>query len=1038
MAFKGLFIGIDRYSSPRISWLSCCVRDAQAMYALFTDNLGGDSKLLTDQEATLANIKNGLADLSKTKPEDVVVIYYSGHGSDTHEIATYDANPAHLEDTALPLEILLESFKKIPAKKVICILDCCFSGGMGAKCLEAENKPKAIKSGEEILSQLSGEGRIIITASSANQLAWENSRMGHGFLTYYLIEGLKGVEEVMDSGKIAFYKLFEYASSSVTSAVAGIGKEQHPNTRSSIDRAFYWPVFTIGALFQKLFPETKRTPITSEISSLEKQGFPKELTMAWSGSIPTLNQLQIDAINDFGIFDGKHLVVSAPTSSGKTMIGELAALNGLLQRRRAIFLFPLKALVNDKQKHFDKTYGALGYRTIKATGEETDDIPFLMRGQYDICLMTYEKFTALVLANPYLLEKVGTIVIDEVQMIADKNRGTNLEFILTLLRIKRRQGIEPQLIALSAVIGDTNGLEHWLDARLLRRIDRPVPVDEGIITGYGNFRYVDSDTKKENVLDTFVQKEPRKGSSQDWVVPLVRKLVSEGKQVIVFREKTGEAKGTANYLAESLGLPPASEALDALPKGDPTTTSEILRKCLEGGTALHNSNLSRDERLVVEEYFRMHDSKIRVIAATTTLAMGINTPAEAVIIVGLQHPGPAGQSESYSVAEYKNMVGRAGRLGFAERGSSYLLALTSREENDYWDNYILGEPEDLISRFLSERTDPRSLIIKVLVSAKRTVGGIKKDIGLKAQDIIDFLEGSFGAFLQKKASENWKWDSSQLADALNNLESHGLVKREMDDTYHLTELGWIGGHGGVEVESITRLVDILRPVDKDQITDTALIAATQITVEIEDTLFSVSGNGTKELATWSDQLNQQGIPNYILGRLRAGEIYDAASRFKKTSACLLWITEMPLSDMETILTKHGGSFDGVAGPIRRITERVHDVLGVTAAVAEQLHSGLDLSERVPKLLIRLEVGMSSAVLEIGKICGSKITRGIYQALVKAGITTFDKISQSSEADLLAILGQDKESLRILKEGAEKYKTEPKDETKQILIPPYQP
>jgi helicase len=1038
MAFKGVFIGVDRYSSPRIPWLTCCVRDAQAMHALFSDNLGGSSQLLINENATLANIKSALEDLSDVKSEDIVVIYYSGHGSDTHEIATYDANLARLEDTALPLSVLLESFKKIPAKKVVCILDCCFSGGMGAKCLEAENKPKAIKSGEEMLEQLSGEGRIIITASSVNQLAWENSRVGHGYLTYYLIEGLKGVEEVMDSGKVALYKLFEYASSRVTNAAASIGKEQHPNTRSSIDKAFYWPVFTPGALFQELFPETKRTFVTSEVSSLEKQGFAKELTSAWSSSIPSLNQLQIDAINDFGIFDGKHIVVSAPTSSGKTMIGELAALNGILKRQRTIFLFPLKALVNDKQKHFDKTYSLLGYRTIKATGEETDDIPFLMRGQYDICLMTYEKFTALILANPYLLEKVGTIVIDEVQMIADKNRGTNLEFILTLLKVKRKQGIEPQLIALSAVIGDTNGLEHWLDARLLRRIDRPVPVDEGIITADGSFRYVNSETKTENTSDSFVQQEPRKGSSQDWVVPLVRKLVSEGKQVIVFREKTGEAKGTANYLAESLGLPPAKEALEALPKGDPTTTSEVLKKCLEGGVALHNANLSRDERLAVEEYFRAPHSKIRVIAATTTLAMGINTPAEAVIIVGLQHPGPSGKSESYSVAEYKNMVGRAGRLGFVERGSSYLLALTSKEENDYWNNYILGEPEDLVSRFLSEKTDPRSLIIKVLVSAKRTVGGIKKDVGLKAQDIIDFLEGSFGAFLQKKVSESWNWDSIQLADALNNLESHGLVKREADDTYHLTELGWIGGHGGIEVESVTRLVDILRPVDKDQITDTALIAATQVTLEIEDTLFPVNGNGTKEFATWSDQLNRQSIPNYILGRLSTGEAYDTASRFKKTAACLLWITEMPFSDMEAILTKHGGSFDGVAGPIRRVTERVHDVLGVTAAVAEQLHPGLDLSSRLFSLLVRLEIGMPSAIIEVGKICGTRITRDAYQALVKADLTTFDKISKVSDDDLLEIIGKNKEILRIIREGSEKYQKESEDTIRQVLIPIYLP
>jgi replicative superfamily II helicase len=105
---------------------------------------------------------------------------------------------------------------------------------------------------------------------------------------------------------------------------------------------------------------------------------------------------------------------------------------------------------NDKHQYFLKTYGEFGIRTIRATGEITDDIPDLMRGRFDICLMTYEKFAAMILGSPHILEQVGTVVIDEVQMITDKNRGTNLEFVLTLLRTRRSSGIEPQLIALCA------------------------------------------------------------------------------------------------------------------------------------------------------------------------------------------------------------------------------------------------------------------------------------------------------------------------------------------------------------------------------------------------------------------------------------------------------------------------------------------------------------------------------------------------------------------------------------------------------------
>src|SRR5262249_2256508 len=161
--------------------------------------------------------------------------------------------------------------------------------------------------------------------------------------------------------------------------------------------------------------------------------------------------------------------------------------------------------------------------------------------------------------------------------------------------------------------------------------------------------------------------------------------------VIVFRETKGEARGCANYLAEALRLPPAQVALDALPGTDLSLASAVLRETLRRGVAFHNSDLDRDERLVIEENFRAPGSTIRVIAATTTLAMGVNTPAEAVVIAGLMHPG----DQPYSVAEYKNIVGRAGRLGFTDHGTSYLLATDPLEVHNSWIRYVKGTPEDL-------------------------------------------------------------------------------------------------------------------------------------------------------------------------------------------------------------------------------------------------------------------------------------------------------------------------------------------------------
>jgi hypothetical protein len=456
MAFRGLFIGIDKYASPEVNELSCAKRDAVALEALFRDTLGGKSVLLTDAEATSARITAEFEALAACSPEDTVVITFSGHGSQTHQLAAYDTALGDLEGTAIPLSALVEWFSRVPARRLLLILDCCFSGGIGAKVLQVDAVPRDLRSVDARLNELAGEGRLIITASSPTEPAYEHIRYGHGFLTYYLIEALQGAEEVVDAGKLPVYRLLDYVTRRVIDAAGQIGRPQNPTMRGRVDGEMIWPVFAPGPRYLAAFPERGRARVAAELISLERVGFPVKLIEAWVGSIPSLNALQIEAINDFGVLDGEHLVVSAPTSSGKTLIGELAALRHVLEHRRALFLLPLKALVADKRRQFESVYSAFGLRTIEATGE-TDDITPLLRGHYDLALLTYEKFAAIALTYPHVLAQAGVVVIDEAQMVAGRTRGANLEFVLTFMMMRRSEGIEPQVIALSAVIGDTNG-----------------------------------------------------------------------------------------------------------------------------------------------------------------------------------------------------------------------------------------------------------------------------------------------------------------------------------------------------------------------------------------------------------------------------------------------------------------------------------------------------------------------------------------------------------------------------------------------------
>jgi hypothetical protein len=145
VAFKGLFIGIDRYASTEINWLSCASPDAIALHALFTDTLGGETKLLTDEQATVAAIGEQFGQLAACSPDDVVVIAFSGQGTETHELVGHDTDPYDLAGTTIPLTMLGE-WSRIPSRRLLIVLDCCFSGGMGAKALHVEGVLRDIQS----------------------------------------------------------------------------------------------------------------------------------------------------------------------------------------------------------------------------------------------------------------------------------------------------------------------------------------------------------------------------------------------------------------------------------------------------------------------------------------------------------------------------------------------------------------------------------------------------------------------------------------------------------------------------------------------------------------------------------------------------------------------------------------------------------------------------------------------------------------------------------------------------------------------------
>ena len=173
-----------------------------------------------------------------------------------------------------------------------------------------------------------------------------------------------------------------------------------------------------------------------------------------------------------GFLDGKNLVLSIPTASGKTLIAELALMNETNKGKKAIYLSPLRALASEKYEEMTEKYGKLAKIGIAigeydSTGADLKD--------YDILILTNEKMDALMRHGPEWLNDLGLVVIDEVHLIQDKGRGPTLEIVTTKLMDRNMQ-----FLALSATIENSDEIAKWLNAELVKSDFRPVKLSRGI------------------------------------------------------------------------------------------------------------------------------------------------------------------------------------------------------------------------------------------------------------------------------------------------------------------------------------------------------------------------------------------------------------------------------------------------------------------------------------------------------------------------------------------------------------------------------
>lgn len=410
-----------------------------------------------------------------------------------------------------------------------------------------------------------------------------------------------------------------------------------------------------------------------KIKSLKNYGIPSYFLNIWEKDCsPYLLPIQEEAVRNYGILneDNNNLLVIAPTSSGKTFIGEMAAITQVIHQKKVIYLVPLKSLAQEKYQHFKNLYSRCGLEIVTSSRDYREDDDKIIKGNYNIAVIVYEKFYYFLLKYPDFLAEVSLIIVDELQMIDDPGRGPLLESMIDHLKIKEKN---PRIIALSTPLENQEAVLKWFSAKTLLSHHRPIELRKGIVRE-GTFKYINHNEQTTIGQEVFFKKDAvRDNCFEDYLLETVRYFTNRNEPTLIFFPTRAESRRWSRWLASRLESPAASSAMKELRRMEETLSRNELLELLKRGMAYHNADLSWEERSLIEKCIK--DGEIKVICATTTLALGTDLPFKNVIIASNKMYGndrdyPHAYQKTLTLTDIENIGGRAGRLNRGKKGNS--------------------------------------------------------------------------------------------------------------------------------------------------------------------------------------------------------------------------------------------------------------------------------------------------------------------------------------------------------------------------------
>jgi superfamily II RNA helicase len=336
----------------------------------------------------------------------------------------------------------------------------------------------------------------------------------------------------------------------------------------------------------------------------------------------------------------RHLVLSTPTGTGKSLVAVAAHAAALAQGQRSFYTAPLKALVSEKFFALVEVFGPENVGMVTGDSSVNPEAPI-------ICC------TAEILANLALREgadtKVDVVIADEFHFYADPQRGWAWQVPLLVLHRTR-------FVLMSATLGDLTEISADLERRTGREVahvtgvERPVPL---------HYRYVS--TPVHETVESLLEER----LAPVYIVHFAQAAAVERAQALLSaRVATREQR---DRIAEEIGGFRFSPGFGA-----------TLSKLVRAGIGVHHAGMLPKYRRLVEQLAQL--GMLRVICGTDTLGVGINVPIRTVLLTGLTKFDGV-KMRQLSAREFHQIAGRAGRAGHDVAGDVVAEAPEHEIEN---------------------------------------------------------------------------------------------------------------------------------------------------------------------------------------------------------------------------------------------------------------------------------------------------------------------------------------------------------------------